>query len=415
MPAFKGHGNRRIGPEPCLCQAVATKIQGERASLTYNADSTENTNLAANTMAHAVAGAVLAQIAGSNAGAGAAGATGGELAARAIVAAMYPDTDISKLTESQKQTVSTLSQIAAGLAGGIAADSSAGGGAGAGAGKNAVENNFLGATSSDKVDKAVEKIKQGNKSLAAANELIKLENADKRSDALVSKFTSAPSEMNSTERAELAGYLRVYAFEMEKEYGTAVAQELVKGLLSGQDYIKRSPDSEAMASAQTIMNTWGYHKSNASIGDAPLIFGSTVLGTTIKGMAVNTAIGVGVNTGVQLAGKDPFSYVDMIMAGVTAAATTGKGIIASAPINVGGAAIGSSIKGDNPVNSMAGAAAGTVVGGVGGEIIKGVGSKLGKDAVSDLTGAVLGGYIGEKTGNAVKDELDKKDKTDAKK
>lgn len=115
----------------------------KKATTTQNADGTENTNLAANTMAHAVAGAVLAQIAGSNAGAGAAGATGGELAARAIVAAMYPDTDISKLTESQKQTVSTLSQIAAGLAGGIAADSSAGGGAGAGAGKNAVENNSL--------------------------------------------------------------------------------------------------------------------------------------------------------------------------------------------------------------------------------------------------------------------------------
>lgn len=85
---------------------------------------------------------------------------------------------------------------------------------------------------------------------------------------------------------------------------------------------------------------------------------------------------------------------------------------------MGGAAIGGGIKGEDPLNSMAGAAAGTVVGGVGGvggEIIKGVGSKLGKDAVSDLTGAVLGGYIGEKTGNAVKDELDKKDKTDAKK
>ncbi|WP_448310744.1 VENN motif pre-toxin domain-containing protein [Pantoea sp. PGP6] len=143
MPLFYGHVNRRVGPESGLIQAVATKIQGERASLTYNADGTENTNLAANTMAHAVAGAVLAQIAGSNAGAGAAGAAGGELAARAIVAAMYPDTDISKLTESQKQTVSTLSQIAAGLAGGIAADSSAGGAAGAGAGKNAVENNYL--------------------------------------------------------------------------------------------------------------------------------------------------------------------------------------------------------------------------------------------------------------------------------
>lgn len=222
--------------------------------------------------------------------------------------------------------------------------------------------------------------------------------------------------MNSTERAELAGYLRIYASEMEKAYGPAVAQQLVTGLLSGQDYMKRIPDSKAMSKAQSIMNTWGYHKSNASIGDAPLMFGGSVLGTAIKeGMALNAAIGVGVNTGVQLTGKDPFSYVDAIIAGVTAAATTGKGIIASAPVNMGGAAIGSGIKGEDPTNSMAGAAAGTVVGGVGGEIIKGIGSTLGKDAVSDLTGAVLGGYIGEKTGNAVKDELDKKDKTDAKK
>ena len=202
---------------------------------------------------------------------------------------------------------------------------------------------------------------------------------------------------------------------MEKKYGSAVSQELVKGLLSGQDYIKHNPDSEAMAKAQSIMNTWGYHKSNASIGDAPLIFGGSVLGLTVKEMTTNAAIGVEVNTGVQLAGKDPFSYVDAIMAGVTAAATTGKGIIASTPVNMGGAAIGSGFKGEEPLNSMAGAAAGTVVGGLGGEIIKGVGSKLGKDAASDLTGTVLGGYIGEKTGSAVKDELDKKDKTDAKK
>lgn len=80
-----------------------------------------------------------------------------------------------------------------------------------------VENNFLGATSSDKIDKAVEKIKQGDKSLAAANELIQLENTDKRSDALVSKFTKDPSQMSSTERTELAGYLHVYAAEIEKE------------------------------------------------------------------------------------------------------------------------------------------------------------------------------------------------------
>lgn len=67
------------------------------------------------------------------------------------------------------------------------------------------------------------------------------------------------------------------------------------------------------------------------------MFGSSILGTTIKeGMALNVAIGVGVNTGVQLSGDDPFSYVDAIMAGVTSAATTGKRWQASAAINIGG-------------------------------------------------------------------------------
>ena len=91
---------------------VANAIK--KATTTYNADGSEHINLMANTMAHAVAGAVLAQISGSSAAAGAAGATGGELAARAIVTAMYPDTNASDLTEDQKQIVSALSQIAAG-------------------------------------------------------------------------------------------------------------------------------------------------------------------------------------------------------------------------------------------------------------------------------------------------------------
>ncbi|RBP09286.1 VENN motif-containing pre-toxin protein, partial [Pseudocitrobacter faecalis] len=167
----------------------------------------------------------------------------------AIANALYPGQKPAELSEEQKQTVSALASVSAGIAGGLTGDSVSGAAAGAQAGKNAVENNFLGATSSDKLDKAVEKIMNGDKSLATANELIKLENADKRSDALVSKFTKDPSQMTSTERAELAGYLRVYAFEMENAYGPAVAQQLVTGLLSGQDYMKRAPDSEAMSKA----------------------------------------------------------------------------------------------------------------------------------------------------------------------
>ncbi|WP_304413315.1 MULTISPECIES: hemagglutinin repeat-containing protein [unclassified Serratia (in: enterobacteria)] len=360
-------------------------------------------NQAANAMAHAVLGAVTAYASGNNALAGAAGAATAELMAPVIIASMGWDKD--KLTEEQKQTVSTLSTLAAGLVGGLAGDSTGSVFAGAQTGKNAVENNFLGATSSDKLDKAVEKIMQGDKSLAAANDLLTLANADKRSDALVSKFTKDPSQMSSTERAELAGYLRVYASEMEKTYGSAVAQELVKGMLSEQDYIKRNPDSEAMAKAQVIMNTWGYHKSNASIGDSALIFGSSVLGTTIKGMAANAAIGVGVNAGVQLSGKDPFSYVDAIMAGVTAAATTGKGIVASTPINMGGAAIGSSIKGEDPANSAIAAGVGSVLGGAAGKIATEQLKPAIKEGSAEIIGAVTGGTVGEITGKNVQDSL----------
>ncbi|MCR6470652.1 hemagglutinin repeat-containing protein, partial [Enterobacter sp. HG048] len=369
-----------------------------------------NDDTAAKAIAHAILGGVTAALQGNSAAAGAVGAASGELIATAIARQFYPDTDPSKLTEEQKQTVSTLASVSAGIAGGIAGGNTAGAAAGASAGKNSVENNFLGATSSGKLDKAIEKIKNGDKSLATANELIKLENADKRSDALVSKFNKDPSQMNDSERAELAGYLRVYAAEMETEYGSAVSQELVKGLLSGQDYMKRNPDSEAMSKAQTIMNTWGYHKSNASIGDAPVMFGGSVLGITVKGMMANAAIGVGVNSAAQLAGKDPFSYVDAIMAGVTAAATTGKGIIISTPINMGGAAIGSSIKGEDPTNSVIGTGLGSVIGGGVGKAISGSMGSAVKEGTSDIISNVGGSITSEAIGNVTKGTLDEADK-----
>ncbi|EGH1343917.1 filamentous hemagglutinin N-terminal domain-containing protein [Escherichia coli] len=366
---------------------------------------TGEVNKAANVAAHAVVNAALAVAQGNNALAGAAGAATGEVVG--IIATQMYGKPVSELSETEKQTVSTLATVAAGLAGGLVGDSGASAVAGAQSGKTTVENNFLGATSSDKLDKAIEKIRNGDKTLATANELIKLENADKRSDALVSKFNKDPSQLNSAERAELAAYLRVYASEMEKEYGTAVAQELVTGLLSGQNYIKRNPDTEAMAKAQSIMNTWGYHKSNASIGDAPLLFGGSVLGLTVKGMATNAAIGISVNSVAQLAGKDPFSYVDAIMAGVTAAATTGKGIIVSTPINMGGAAISSSIKGEDPTNSVIGAGAGSIFGGGIGKIATEQLKPVIKEGSAEVIGAVTGAVSGEVTGNQVKDKLDK--------
>lgn len=48
----------------------------------------------------------------------------GELAANAIAGMLYPDVkDLSTLSEEQKQTVSALATISAGMAGGLAGDS----------------------------------------------------------------------------------------------------------------------------------------------------------------------------------------------------------------------------------------------------------------------------------------------------
>ncbi|MFV9092111.1 hemagglutinin repeat-containing protein [Serratia fonticola] len=111
------------------------------------------TNATANALAHAVWGAIAAEMSGNSAAAGAVGAAGGELAARYLAEKLYgadtPD-KIAKLSEEQKQSLSALSTLAAGLAGGVTGDSTANALAGAQAGKNAVENNFLGQGSPQK-------------------------------------------------------------------------------------------------------------------------------------------------------------------------------------------------------------------------------------------------------------------------
>ncbi len=123
---------------------IAGALAGASApELAHLLKSTEG-NPAVNTIAHAILGGAVAALQGNSAAAGAAGAATGELAAKAIAGMLYPDVkDLSKLSEEQKQTVSALATISAGMAGGLAGDSTASAAAGAQAGKNAVENNSL--------------------------------------------------------------------------------------------------------------------------------------------------------------------------------------------------------------------------------------------------------------------------------
>uniref|UniRef100_UPI001643993F VENN motif pre-toxin domain-containing protein n=1 Tax=Yersinia alsatica TaxID=2890317 RepID=UPI001643993F len=111
-------------------------------------------NQAANLMAHAVLGAVIAQINGNSALAGASGAVMGEY----IAQQMYPGIKREDLTEDQRQTISALGTLAAGLAGGLAGNSTADAVAGAQAGKNAVENNYLSVSEKTALELAKQKL-----------------------------------------------------------------------------------------------------------------------------------------------------------------------------------------------------------------------------------------------------------------
>ena len=108
---------------------------------------TDEVNKAANVAAHAVVNAALSLAQGNNALAGAAGAATGEVVG--MIATQMYGKPVSELSETEKQTVSTLATVAAGLAGGLVGDSGGAAVAGAQSGKTTVENNYL---SADQID-----------------------------------------------------------------------------------------------------------------------------------------------------------------------------------------------------------------------------------------------------------------------
>lgn len=125
-----------------MAKAIAGAASPYLAEVIHNMTTdpvTGKVNSEANLMAHAVVGAVVAQINGNSVLAGASGAAMGEFIAQQL----YPDIKREDLTEEQRQTISSLSTLAAGFAGGLTGDSSADAVAGAQAGKTAAENNNL--------------------------------------------------------------------------------------------------------------------------------------------------------------------------------------------------------------------------------------------------------------------------------
>jgi len=241
-----------------------------------------------------------------------------------MISKAYYGKDASELDESQKQTISALASLAAGLAGGLVGGDTASAVSGMQTGKVTVENNFLGNTSSEKLDGARDKLLSGDKSKEAALNLLTLENADKRSDVLLDRFVRDPSLLSSADKQELQTYLQVYAYEMSREYGTDMAQELVKGLLSGNDYLKHSPDNELQRKAQNILAGWSIQESQAAVGTPALLALSGPIGATLRAAtAAGGAYQFGTGVGQLIEGDDTWAAAGNMASGALAMSAVG--------------------------------------------------------------------------------------------
>ncbi|MDG6449172.1 hemagglutinin repeat-containing protein, partial [Glaesserella parasuis] len=185
-----------------LLSPYANKLIKEQ---TTNADGSINKE--ANLMAHAVLGALEAHITGNNAAAGALGAFTAEAAAPYLMQALYNTDNAENLTDSQKQNIANLSQIAAGLAGGVVGDSSADFISGAEIGKRAVENNFLSQAEYAELNRLMEK------KILTPEEAMRVQyllEKDKVSDRLLDAYQTNPNSLSQKDREILFKWVREY-------------------------------------------------------------------------------------------------------------------------------------------------------------------------------------------------------------
>ncbi|MBG6286904.1 hemagglutinin repeat-containing protein [Pseudomonas nitroreducens] len=289
-------------------------------------------NDTARIMAQAVLGAIVANAQGNSGVAGAAGAATGELIAKQL----YPNKPHDQLTEKERQIVSALSTLAAGMTGGLVGGDSSGVVAGAAAGKNAVENNDL--------------FPANAQQMATGSEYYI---AKKIQEALAG---ATPEQV------------REAAIAVDRNVGY-VGPNIIG------DYLQ----------------AWGVVVSAAPFA----LEGGIAVG--IRGALAGGAIGGGANASYQLT-KDPtqFSFPDLTVAALVGVFTQGKSIPASVATNMGGAYIGSQVKGADPLPAVIGAG----VGAVGGSA---AGKALGNGIASEVSATVR--EHAETIGGAISSEI----------
>ncbi|MBP5076373.1 hemagglutinin repeat-containing protein [Pseudomonas chlororaphis] len=192
---------------PYLAQTVKEMTEGDAA---------------ANLMAHAVLGAVLARAGGNSALAGAGGAVAAEVTAKLIRSQLYGGVSNEELTPEQKQTISALSTLAAGIAGSAVGKDALNAVAAAQVGKNAVENNYLSVREAQKKKDLLAKERQGTITSEEVKELVAINKLDQDRDSAIRAACTAGNK----DGAE-CGRLVALANSALAQYGQNVSYSLL--------------------------------------------------------------------------------------------------------------------------------------------------------------------------------------------
>ncbi|MEN4890618.1 VENN motif pre-toxin domain-containing protein [Erwinia billingiae] len=256
-------------------------------------------NPAANLMAHAALNGALALALakGENAIAGAAGAAIGE--ATGMISQAYYGKPASELTESERQTVSALATLAAGLSGGLIGDSSADAVSAAQSGKTTVENNLLSPYKAETLNKAIEDQKAGKNLVEASQTILRLTNEDRASNLLLEKYQQG-QQLSDDQKQKLAGLLNQYGYELQTMYGYTPqkAEEAIKGLLSGTAFVASTNNTQAYNEALSYLKGYSVQSGQAALGTDALLAlpgapGIIARSTLAVGGGYQTGIGIG--------------------------------------------------------------------------------------------------------------------------
>ena len=276
-------------------------------------DAKGNVNTALNLTAHALWGAVEAYAGNRNVAAGAAGAAGGEAAAHFLSSTLY-DKSPEKLSEEEKRTVSSLSQVAAGIAGGSLSDSSDGAIIAAKTAKNAVENNDLSIRDNERVAKLEENLdKRGYLYPAELEEAKKLLNKSDLVDFLLSKAQKNKGNLHPELKKYLDTYLSEIAWDIvhtEARNGVRITHEEAMKRLYDTDLSKQMKPHypslvDAIEKDKVLNDNWSRKLEKSNL-EAIALFGGPGAGTAlVKGvtMVENVAVNVVKNTAINVGDK----------------------------------------------------------------------------------------------------------------